>query len=175
MRLQIRSSTWQKAPKLLDADDVDLTLGHFPEFSSWHQCQTLYVESFLCVAGTERFKKRKHLTLEEYLRELHLLVSPKEDMVGLVDVLLAQQDLMRTVAVSVPNFLIVPFVLTSTELIATLPAQIVAKFIQTWNLYAYSLPFEMLGFSVDMLWHSKNNHDPGHLWLRNLITQLCSK
>ena len=175
VRVQVRSSTWQKAPKLLDADEVDLTLGHFPEFSSWHQRQTFYVESFVCVASAERFKKRKCLTLEEYLSALHLLVSPKEDMVGMVDDLLAQQDLKRTVAVSVPNFLIVPFVLSSTELIATLPAQIVANLIQTWNLYAYTLPFEMLGFSVDMLWHSKNDHDVGHLWLRKLITQLCPK
>lgn len=175
VRIQVRSSTWQKGPKLLDADEIDLALGHFPEISSWHQKQMLYSETFICVASTERFKKRKRLTLDEYMDALHLLVSPKEDMVGLVDELLAQQNLTRIVAVSVPNFLIVPFVLTSTELVATLPTQIVATLIQTWNLYASPLPFEMTGFSVDMLWHSKNDHDFGFVWLRKLVTQLCPK
>ncbi|MDM9379870.1 LysR family transcriptional regulator [Chlorogloeopsis sp. ULAP01] len=173
VRVQVRSSTWQKAPKLLDADEIDLALGYFPEFSSWHQKQTLYLETFICVASAERFKKRKRLTIEEYASASHLLVSPKEDMVGMVDELLAQQGLSRIVAVSVPNFLIVPFVLVSTELVATIPSQIVATLTQTWNLYAFPLPFEMPGFSVDMLWHSKSDRDPGHTWLRELITRLC--
>jgi DNA-binding transcriptional LysR family regulator len=175
VRVQVRSSTWQKAPKLLDADEIDLALGYFPEFSSWHQKQTLYLETFICVASAERFKKRKRLTIEEYASASHLLVSPKEDMVGMVDELLAQQGLSRIVAVSVPNFLIVPFVLVSTELVATIPSQIVATLTQTWNLYAFPLPFEMPGFSVDMLWHSKSDRDPVYTWLRELITQLCQE
>ena len=175
VRVQVRFSTWQKAPQLLDADEIDLALGHCPNFASWHQRQTLYQESFVCVTSTQQFKERKHLTLEEYINALHLLVSPKEDMVGLVDNLLEQQNLARTVAVSVPNFLIVPFILTSTQLIATLPTEIVATLIQTWKLHAFLLPFEMSGFSVDMLWHHKSDLDPGHQWLRQLITQLCPK
>jgi len=62
--------------------------------------------------------------------------------------------------------------ISNTDLIATLPTQIVATLIQICNLSAFQLPFEVPGFSVGMLWHRKHNQDPGHLWLRELITQL---
>jgi hypothetical protein len=41
------------------------------------------------------------------------------------------------------------------------------------NLHISPLLFEMIGFSVDMLWHIKNNSDRGHVWLRTILMQLC--
>lgn len=173
VRIQIRSSNWQKAPKLLDADEIDLAIGYCPQHQTWHQRQTLYEERFICVANMKRFKQRKAIALEEYVAASHLLVSPKEDMVGMVDEILVQQNLQRHVALSVPNFLIVPFILNNTDLIATLPTQIVQTFVEVWQLHASPLPFEMPGFSVDLLWHIKSDRDLGHRWLRNLIAQIC--
>ncbi|RUR85086.1 LysR family transcriptional regulator [Chlorogloeopsis fritschii PCC 9212] len=173
IKIQIRSSNWQKAPKLLDANEIDLAIGYCPQYQTWHQRQILYEERFVCVTNAKQFKKRKAITLDEYITASHLLVSPKEDMVGMVDEILQEHNLQRTVALSVPNFLIVPFVLCNTDLIATLPTQIVQTFVEVWKLHALPLPFEMLGFSVDLLWHTKSDRDPAHRWLRNLIAQLC--
>jgi DNA-binding transcriptional LysR family regulator len=136
IRIQVRSSNRHKAPKLLDTDEADITLGYFPDFSAWHQYQELYSETFVCVVNQNHFSQPTNITIEEYLSAKHLLVSAKEDMVGIVDKKLAEQNLNRIVALSVPNFLIVPFILSSTELIATLPTQIVATTIDpNWNLY----------------------------------------
>ncbi len=93
VRIQIRYSNWQKAPKLLDADEIDLAIGYCPQHQTWHQRQTLYEERFICVANTKRFKKGKAIALEEYVTASHLFVSPKEDMVGMVDEILVQQNL----------------------------------------------------------------------------------
>lgn len=174
VKIQVRSTNWIRSPKLLDADDIDLAIGHCPQFQPWHQKQLLYEEHFVCVASSERFKNRKAITLEEYVAAAHLLVSPKEDMVGLVDEALARQNLSRNIVMSVPNFLIVPFILVNTNFIATLPAHLVKTFVEVWQLYAWTLPFEMAGFSVDLLWHSKNGREAGHVWLRNLIAQQCT-
>lgn len=174
VKIQVRSTNWIRSPKLLDADEIDLAIGHCPQFQPWHQKQLLYEEHFVCVASSKRFKNRKAITLEEYVAAAHLLVSPKEDMVGLVDEALARQNLSRNIAMSVPNFLIVPFILVNTNFIATLPAHLVKTFVEVWQLYAWTLPFEMAGFSVDLLWHSKNDREAAHVWLRNLIAQQCT-
>ncbi|MGI2903560.1 LysR family transcriptional regulator [Tolypothrix sp. VBCCA 56010] len=172
VKIQVRSTNWMRSPKLLDADEIDLAIGHCPQFQAWHTRQLLYQEHFVCLFA-EKFKIQKAIALEEYIAASHLLVSPKEDMVGLVDKALALQNLSRNVAMSVPNFLIVPFILVNTNLIATVPAQLVKTFVEVWQLYASPLPFEMTGFSVDILWHNKNDRDQGHIWLRNLISQIC--
>ncbi len=172
VKIQVRSTNWMRSPKLLDADEIDLAIGHCPQFQPWQTRQLLYEEHFVCVTS-EKFKMQKAIALQEYIAASHLLVSPKEDMVGLVDKALAVQNLSRNVAMSVPNFLIVPFILVNTNLIATVPAQLVKTFVEVWQLYAFTLPFEMTGFSVDMLWHNKNDREAGHIWLRNLISQIC--
>jgi DNA-binding transcriptional LysR family regulator len=174
VRIQVRSTNWMRSPKLLDADEIDVAIGHCPQWQPWHERQLLYEEHFVCVASSDRFQARKAITLDEYVAASHLLVSPKEDMVGMVDEILREQNRHRHIAMSVPNFLIVPFILVNTNLIATLPAQLVKTFVEVWQLYASPLPFKMTGFSVDTLWHSKNDRDPGHLWLRNLMAQLCT-
>lgn len=175
VRVQIRSSTWQKAPQLLDNNEIDLALGYFPNFSSWHQYQQLYVESFICVGSQDYFSLTKKITMEEYLKVKHLLVSPKEDMVGIVDRQLAEQGLQRIIALSVPNFLIVPFILSSTELIATLPAQIVATLTNKWSFYTSTPPLSLEGFPVGILWHRKDDRDLGHIWLRQVINDIKSR
>jgi len=173
VKIQVRSTNSIRSPKLLDADEIDLAIGYCPQFQPWHQRQLLYEEQFVCVSSTERFKARIALTLEEYVAAPHILVCPKEDMMGLVDEVLALQNLSRNVVMSVPNFLIVPFILVNKNFIATLPAQLVKTFVKVWQLYASPLPFQMNCFSVDLLWHSKNDREVGHAWLRNLIAQQC--
>lgn len=182
VRVQIKTSTRHIAPGLLDDDKVDVALGYFQNCSAWHHKKTLFTETFIGVANLDflkrrfkkQFKQKKKLTLDEYVAAPHLLVSPKEDMVGAVDERLAQQNLTRTVAVSVPNFLIVPFVLCNNDLIATLPTQIVSALQQTWTLHTFPLPLEPIHFSIDMLWHQKQEREPGNLWLRARIAELCS-
>ena len=174
VKIQVRSTNWMRSPKLLDADEIDLAVGHCPQFQPWHTKQLLYEEYFVCVASAKRFKNRKAIAIDEYVAATHLLVSPKEDMVGLVDEALAQQNLSRNVAMSVPNFLIVPFILVNTNFIATLPAHLVTTFVEVWQLYACPLPFQMNGFSVDLLWHNKNDREAGHVWLRNLMNKQCT-
>lgn len=182
VRIQVKSSTRHTAPDLLDQDKVDLALGYFPHFSAWHQRQTLYPETFVCVANSDFFKRcfkgnskrKQRLTLEEYISAPHLLVSPKEDMIGAVDERLTQQGLTRTIALSVPNFSIVPFILCNNDLIATLPTQLVDAFQQAWSLQVFPMPLKTIQFSIDMLWHRKQNSEPGHMWLKQRVIDLCS-
>lgn len=171
VKIQVWWTNWMRSPKLLDVDEIDVAVGHCRQWQPWHQRQLLYEESFMCVARSQRLQTRKAITLEEYVVASHLLVSPKEDILGMVDKILREQNLTRHIAISVPNFLIVPYILVNTGLIATLPVQLVKTFVEGGSLQASPLPFQMPGFSVDMLWHSKNDLEPGHQWLRNLIIQ----
>jgi LysR family transcriptional regulator, mexEF-oprN operon transcriptional activator len=89
-----------------------------------------------------------------------------------VDVFLAQQNLQRHIALTVPHFLVAPFILSNTNLIATLAERVVRTYAEALALKVSPLPFELSGFSVSMLWHTKNNNDPAHLWLRTVMAEL---
>jgi DNA-binding transcriptional LysR family regulator len=172
IQIQVRSTDRQDALKLLDANEIALAIGFFPKHSSWHQAQELFQERFVCVAHQSNPNIKDPFTLEDYLAASHLLVSPREDRTGRVDLFLAQQNLQRHIALTVPHFLVAPFILSNTNLIATLAERVVRTYAEALALKVLPLPFELSGFSVSMLWHTKNNNDPAHLWLRTMMAEL---
>lgn len=176
IKIRVRSLDRQAALKMLDKDDLDLVVGFFPEYSSWHQEKLLFREKFVGVCRQDNEMIAEKVSIEDYLAASHLLVSPSnEDMTGLVDKLLQQQDLKRHISMAVPHFLVAPFILSKTDLIATLAERVAKTYAEILGLKIFSLPLEAGGFPVSMLWHSKNNSDPAHTWLREVIAQVCSE
>jgi DNA-binding transcriptional LysR family regulator len=172
VRVQVRSTDRQEALKLLDANEIELAIGFLPKHSSWHEGQFLFKEQYVCVCRQNHPKIRGSVTLDDYLAASHLLVSPREDMIGRVDAILAQQNFKRRIALSVPHFLVAPFILAHTDLIATLAERIAFTYADVLDLQVLSLPFETTGFTVRMLWHTKNSSDPAHVWLQSTISKL---
>jgi DNA-binding transcriptional LysR family regulator len=173
IRVLIRSTDRHQSLQQLDSDGIDIALGVFPNHASWHHRQVLFHENYVCVSSKHNSKIQVPVTLEEYLAASHLLVSPTEDMIGRVDYVLAEQNLKRQIALSVPHFLIAPFVIANTNLIATLAERVATTYSDVLDLCIQPLPLDVAGFSFQMLWHTKNNNDPAHLWLRAMIEEVC--
>lgn len=167
--LQIRSGDRQKLLSLLDQGEIDLACGVFPEEVPWHREQLLLKESFVCVCRQNHPRIGDALSLEDYLAVSHLLVSVKEDRVGRVDLLLAEQNLKRHIALSTPHFLTVPFILAQTDLVATLAQRVALAFAPHQQLKLLPLPFSTPGFSVFMRWHKSTDNLPACRWLRSLL------
>ncbi|NJO39404.1 MAG: LysR family transcriptional regulator [Cyanobacteria bacterium CRU_2_1] len=172
VRILVRSIDRHRGLKMLDADEIDLAIGVFPEHSSWHQKQVLFHEQHICVCRKDHSRIKEKIALEDYLGASHILVSVKEDMVGWIDEYLAQHNLKRHVAITVPHFLVAPFILANTDLIATLAERVAHTYADFLHLQVLPLPFEVSRFNVSMLWHSKNNNDRAHQWLRDAIAEL---
>jgi DNA-binding transcriptional LysR family regulator len=171
--VQIRTGDRHKLLSLLDTGDIDMAIGLFPEQVEWHEQQLLFQENYVCICRRQHPQIQRSLSLEQYVTASHLLVSIKEDRVGRVDDILTQHNLNRHIALSIPHFLVAPFVLAQTDLIATLAERVARTFARSQNLKIFPLPFAMDGFSVFMRWHESNRNHPAHVWLRELIAEVC--
>lgn len=170
--VQIRSGDRQKLLALLDSGEIDLACGVFPEKIAWHREQLLLQESYVCVCRKDHPVIGSSLSLEEYLSVSHLLVSVKEDRIGRVDALLAEQNLKRHIALSTPHFLTAPFILAQTDLVATLAQRVALTFANNQNLKRLTLPFSISGFSVFMRWHQSTETSPACQWLRSIVLKV---
>jgi LysR family transcriptional regulator, mexEF-oprN operon transcriptional activator len=171
--LQIRSGDRTKLLDLLDRGELDLACGLFPEQVPSHQEQLLFEERFVCVCRRDHPQVGSQLTLNDYLALSHLLVSVKEDRLGRVDALLAQHNLKRQVALSIPHFLVAPMVLAETDLVATLAERIALAFAQSHGLKLLPLPLELEGFGVWMRWHQSSDKSSACQWLRAELLAAC--
>lgn len=112
-------------------------------------------------------KPRRRLGLAAYAAAPHLVVGPAASGRGFIDDLLAERNLTRRVAATVSSFLAAPRIVERTELVCTLPIEVVrradAKVV--WTRAPLPIPAVPMG----LIWHPRLTSDPRHRFLRELV------
>ncbi len=176
-----RSLFQQPSPSSL-AGTFDLALGFFPDALSLEaslRSEILWEESNVCIARANHPAIKGKLSLRQYSLAGHVAVFYKSDGLGLIDILLQQKGYSRRSVVFVPHFGTVAFMVSASDLIATVPERLALTFKKELKLQVLTAPIAIPPFRLVMLWHERNHGDPAHAWLRNLIsataTRLSSK
>ncbi|NBD09448.1 LysR family transcriptional regulator [Corallococcus sp. Z5C101001] len=166
----VESSTF---PALLETGEVDLVVVTPPvESGPGLRQQKLFTEDFVCVVRKDHPAVRRTLDLDTYLKLSHVLISPRGDGVGAVDVALAQRGLPpRRIALRVPYFLIAPLVVTRSDHVLTAPRRLIAAFSETYPLQVLAPPLPIPPFDIIQVWHERFDGDPAHQWLRGLVAR----
>jgi len=99
------------------------------------------------------------------------LVAPRERPGGVVDVVLGAHRLARRVAVRVPSFLVLPHVLRGTRRVATVPVRMARALCRLHPLRTLRPPVPVPGCTLSQGWHEIHRRDPGHRWLRDLVSR----
>lgn len=132
-------------------------------------------ESFTCVLRAGHPLARSRLTLARYCELAHLMVAPRGTPGSFVDDALAAAGRTRRVALAVPHFLVVPYVIAATDLVATLASRIAQLFSATLDLVMMPPPVAIAGFSIALTWHERNHHDPAQRWFRDQIAAVAAE
>lgn len=159
----------------LDTGRLDLGIGVFDQGQMHHKRRVLYSDSFLCLFNPAQVGFKPPIGLDDYLSVPHVLTSLTEDDHGAVDDALAKLKLRRTIALTTPGFLAVPFVVRRSPVITTMPSRLARYFAETFGLATSAPPLELPTLTISLLWHASFDHDPGHVWLRQTLAGLASE
>jgi DNA-binding transcriptional LysR family regulator len=134
-------------------------------------------ELVMSVQYTRRFvtvsRKRKRLSLEAFVAAEHVLVSPQGDEGGYVDEALRTLGHKRRVAVTVPSFQAAFALVHSTDLVATLPDDLVRVLAPT--LHRQPCPVATPELSMCVAHAQRFSQDARHRWLRVLVSGVVQK
>lgn len=144
----------------------DLAIGVFFDMPDDIRRTVLLHDEFVCVLRRGHPALSKKLTLERYARLGHILIAPRGDPRGVVDVRLHRHGLRRRVARTASSFLVAPFLVASSDYVLTLPARLAQRFSESLELVKREPPLEIGGFDLQMLWHRRCDDDAMHGWLR---------
>jgi DNA-binding transcriptional LysR family regulator len=140
------------------------------------QCtEVLFTETFTCLARQGHPRIKKKLSIDQYLAEEHILVSPRGKVLGHVDAILAKQDLQRQVRLTLPHVLAVPAVVAATDGIVTIATRIAQRFAADYKLQVLVPPIPVDDFQVAMAWRSPLTNDPAIQWLRGELSSICKR
>jgi DNA-binding transcriptional LysR family regulator len=165
MTLSIQALAKPDALKALEAGDVDLALGFFPELATPFLNSFLLEETYLVAAHPNHPFLKDGQDLQAYLSADHLLVSGDATMAGIVDQVLAGQGLKRRVALSVPLFLPALAMLPGNAMLATLPAALVKAHAARFGLAFAPPPVDVRAFQVQAVRHVREEKNPMIGWL----------
>ncbi len=159
----------------LDSDRVDIAIGigAFPEGRSHHKQRALMAGSFLCMFNADLVGIAPPISLEDYVRLPHVLTSVRQGERGVVDDALAKLGLKRTVVLTTPRFLAVPFLVRGAPVVTTMHAELARLFATAHGLTLSPPPVPLPEIPISLLWHASYDRDPAHIWLRQTLVKLA--
>ena len=163
----------ERAIEMLDRGHVDIAVGSFDKAPSGRfEFEILFQSAFTCVVRNDHpATARAPVSLEEFAELPHLLFSQTGDATGFVDTVLAKVGLRRRVAVTVPHFLVAPFVLAQSDMVATLPTRLVEDFAGLAGLSVIEAPVGLPEFPCTLLWTRRAGVAAAHAWFRHQIAE----
>ncbi len=170
--LVVRNTSRGIGLSMLEDGLVELIAGNFPDPPPHMHEKLLYEEKFVCAGRSDHAALTSGLDLDCYLSLRHLQVSTKGDPFGYVDAVLREKSVTRTVSITVGHFLMAPLLVAASDLIATEPSRLFTPVAGRLPLALVPPPIEIPPFRVVQTWHARYEADPGHIWLRRLLTEI---
>lgn len=159
----------------LQAGQADLALGLIPSLEAGFYQQTLFTQDWVCLAHPAHPRIRPNaFGLKQYSQEAHAgIVSGTGAQ--LLEAAVRELGIERRVVLHMPGFLGLPAILSTTDLIATLPRHIGETLAAVAGLRVLRCPVPIPGFSVQQHWHARYHHDAANRWLRGVCADLFLK
>ena len=153
----------------LACGDVDLLIGMPPQPPLGCEGEPVYEDRMVCCVRQGHPIGRRRLTLRQYAALPHAEVAVLGESDQRVDRALSRHNLSRTIAVTVSHFSNIPFVVSSSDLIATVLRSLVASYIEPLQLRTLRPPLDLPALTLHQYWHRRNSQDPELAQLRHLI------
>jgi DNA-binding transcriptional LysR family regulator len=105
----------------MEAGKVDLAIGLLPQLKAGFFQRRLFRQRYVCAFRKDHKLDKKRVTLDEFANADHVVVISSGTGHGKVDELLQRSGVRRRVRLTVPHFVAVGHILSTTDLVATVP------------------------------------------------------
>lgn len=161
--------------EMLDAQEIDFGISAFGSIPERFGSVPLVEDSYVLTMREGHPLARGELPLAKYAAARHMLVSPRGDTHGFIDQALAEQGLVRQIAMTITSFSSAPALLANTDLILAMPKRIAATFTPLYSLVTRPAPFPgpKEYSSATLVWHERLASHPAHLWIRGFLEDVA--
>ena len=129
----------------------------------------LFRDDFVCVVDETHFPCGSELTRERYTEARHNVVKFGPNVMTLVERGWLQQHFYPNIVASAPSFTSLIFMVPGTPLVATAQRRLARSLVAALNLSVFEAPVKIPHVEECLAWHSREELDPAHNYLRELI------
>jgi DNA-binding transcriptional LysR family regulator len=148
---------------------VDLAIGAFEDMSGSLFQRRLFKQNYVCMFRAGHPQAGQNIALKEFLAAQHLIVSSVESPYDKINQSLERLGVKTAAQFTVPYFVAVPYIISTTDLLVTVPQKMAERAAQHFNLESSKPPMRLPSLQTNLFWHRRFHQDDGNLWLRTLI------
>lgn len=172
--LRVRLTPDQSPHTLLETGEVDLAVGHLTTLITGFFQKRLFRERYVCVVREDHPAFADGMNLKAFQSVPHALAESTGMAHELFDRRLARQGIRRRVKLYVPQFIVLPLLVASSDLLVVMPGRLAETFSKLLPLKVMPPPAGFPPYEIKLYWHERFRQDPANRWLRSLFTELFS-
>ena len=130
-------------PVLLESGDRTWRWASIPPMGAAFCQQRLFKEKFACVVRKDHPRIDTTLSLKQFETERHLAIATSGTGHGVVEKAIEAKKIRRKVGLTVPSFLGIVSIITSSDYIAIVPERLGKHFASAGNIRALGLALEV--------------------------------
>ncbi|SFB38334.1 DNA-binding transcriptional regulator, LysR family [Collimonas sp. OK607] len=153
----------------MEAGHVDLAIGLLPQLKAGYFQQRLFKQHYVCMFRQGHALDKKKVSVEEFERADHVVVISPGTGHDKVDESIARKGIRRNVRLTVPHFVAVGHILSTTDMVATVPERYARECLAPFGLKYVHHPVALPEIGINVFWHAKYHKEPGNQWLRSVI------
>ena len=128
----------------------------------------VFEDRFVCAhRANHPLTKLPNFDMDALLAQKFINISNRKRGPALIDVELSKIQLQREVALRAQHFLVTPEIVRSTDLVLVCSQ----SFAKKHGLQFEELPLDVPPVEQYLIWHSSDDNDGSHIWMRELITE----
>ena len=153
--------------------ELDIATGNYQLGAGCREL-LLYEGEYACVLRADHPMIRGRISLKQFKAAEHILVVPKgaSPNAHVMEKVLTSRKINARIAVQVSNFLGVMALITSSDLIATIPRRLALIMQQAASINILPPPVPLPKIKVSLYWHERFHRDPGNVWLRGVYVKV---
>jgi DNA-binding transcriptional LysR family regulator len=156
-------------PENMETGQIDLAIGAFTDVPESLFHRRLFSQQYVTMFRRgHRFDGRK-IAIREFLGAQHLFVTSRESPYDQINARLEKAGVARSVHFQVPHFTAVPYIVSSTDMVVTVPARLAEQACGPFALTTIQPPLRLPALHTSVFWHRRYNQDSGNQWLRGVI------
>lgn len=155
----------------MEAGRVDLAIGAFDNLSGALYQRRLFKQNYVSMFRIGHPLAAAKMGLKDFLAARHLIVASMESPYDSINQSLEKAGVRAAAQFSVPHFVAVPYIVSTTDLLVTVPQKLAERAAAPFHLQYVKPPLRLPSLQTNMFWHRRYNQDEGNQWLRGFIAE----
>lgn len=155
--------------------EVDLAVGFFTNLTAGFHQSILFREHYVCVVRSDHPNFRSGMSVEAFSASPRALADASGMAHAVMEKELRKQGLDGTTRLTVPQFMVLPLVIASSNLLVIMPSRLAKAFSMLASIKILRTPMPLRPYDIKVYWHERFHHDPANRWFRRALVQLFRK